>query len=153
MKECWNFTKFILNNAGNIWENGDLALRQRIQGLITPAGFYFAKNLIKFLKNPYILGIFQNENLENEYRVMIVHIEPKTYLLKCLIISLIADFTSGSGFMVKATDFSGKSRLVDFRPVVGLGEYLMELEKQRIADGHGSFFDPPLPPITDPSAF
>ena len=66
VKECWDFTKFILNNAANIWEVSDLNTRQRLQGLITPSGFYFKKNLIKPLKNPYLLEIFQKPDLKNE---------------------------------------------------------------------------------------
>jgi hypothetical protein len=65
VKECCDFTKIILNNAGNIWEKSDLNTRQRLQGLITPIGIYFEKNLIKPLKNPYLLSLFQNKTLKN----------------------------------------------------------------------------------------
>ena len=66
VKECWEFAKFILNNAANIWKVADLNTKQRLQGLITPSGFYFKENLIKPLKNPYLLEIFQKPDLKNE---------------------------------------------------------------------------------------
>ncbi|MCL2506780.1 MAG: hypothetical protein FWF00_03715 [Endomicrobia bacterium] len=43
VKECWDFTKFILGNAVNLWKVSDLNTRQRLQSLITPSGFYFKK--------------------------------------------------------------------------------------------------------------
>ena len=39
----------------------------------------------------------------------------------------------------------------DVQPLVDLVMYLIEVDKKRKADGLSSLFDPPSPPITDPS--
>lgn len=62
LEECWTFAKYFINNMDTIWEKGDLNLRQRVQGLITPSGFKFEDNLIKPIKNPEILSIFQQKS-------------------------------------------------------------------------------------------
>lgn len=59
LERCWNFAKYFISNMDVMWEKGDLDLRQRIQGLITPEGFKFQDNLIKPIKNPQFLSIFQ----------------------------------------------------------------------------------------------
>ena len=59
-EEGWRFAEVFINNVASIWKNGDLDLKQRIQGLITPAGFEFTDNLIKPLKTPYFISIFQS---------------------------------------------------------------------------------------------
>lgn len=58
LKSCWSFTKYFILNASELWKRGDLALKQKIQGLITPAGFTFDGTLIKPLKIPYFISVF-----------------------------------------------------------------------------------------------
>lgn len=58
LKSCWSFAKYFILNACELWRKGDLALKQKIQGLITPSGFTFDGRLIKPLKNPYFISIF-----------------------------------------------------------------------------------------------
>ena len=58
IEECWDFAKYFISNLAEIWEKGDLDLKQRLQGLITPDGFKFEDNLIKPQKNPHFISIF-----------------------------------------------------------------------------------------------
>ncbi|WP_428897022.1 Site-specific DNA recombinase [Parelusimicrobium proximum] len=60
--ECWEFTKFFVNNIAEIWDKADLDLKQKLQCLISPQGFYFSENLIKHQKSPYFLSIFSSNN-------------------------------------------------------------------------------------------
>lgn len=60
--ECWGEAKEFISNMADVWEKGDLFLKQRIQGLITPKGFVFENNLIKPLKNPYFISILGLKN-------------------------------------------------------------------------------------------
>jgi len=66
INECWGFAKYLLFNVADMWKNGNLDLKQRIQGLITPSGFHFEENLIKPLKNPYLLSFFCKNGFKNE---------------------------------------------------------------------------------------
>lgn len=56
--ECWNFVLYFLNNLAEIWTKADLGLKQKLQCLISPEGFYFEENLIKHIKIPYFISIF-----------------------------------------------------------------------------------------------
>ena len=66
VERCWNFAKYFFSNMDVMWEKGDLDLRQRIQGLITPEGFKFQDNLIKPIKNPEFLSIFQPKSGDSQ---------------------------------------------------------------------------------------
>lgn len=56
--ECWNFVQYFLNNLAEIWAKADLGLKQKLQCLISPEGFYFEEHLIKHIKTPYFISIF-----------------------------------------------------------------------------------------------
>ena len=58
IEECWTFIKYFLNNLADIWEKADLDLKQKLQCLITPEGFYFDEKIIKHIKIPYFISIF-----------------------------------------------------------------------------------------------
>ncbi|MGB2578713.1 DNA invertase Pin-like site-specific DNA recombinase [Elusimicrobium simillimum] len=64
LEEGWAFVKEFVNNLAEIWDKADLDLRQRVQGLITPEGFYFEENLIKPQKNPCFISIFSSKTRE-----------------------------------------------------------------------------------------
>lgn len=95
--ECWEFTKFFVNNIAEIWEKADLDLKQKLQCLISPQGFYFSENLIKHQKSPYFLSIFSSNNkdfksmgpLLDQYINYIVtpHVPlvVPTYLMNCIL--------------------------------------------------------------------
>lgn len=65
VEDCWLFAKKMLLHMAEAWLNGDLEFKQQLQGLITPAGFKFDGKLIKPIKNPYFLSIFQQKTGEN----------------------------------------------------------------------------------------
>jgi uncharacterized protein YlaI len=65
VEECWLFAKNMLLNIDKAWVSGDLEFKQQLQGLIMPAGFKFDGKLIKPIKNPYFLSIFQQKTGEN----------------------------------------------------------------------------------------
>lgn len=56
--ECWEFVKYFLNNLADIWTKADLSLKQKLQCLISPEGFYFEEKTIKHVKIPYFISIF-----------------------------------------------------------------------------------------------
>jgi len=61
INESWGFSKCFLLNMDEIWVNADLDLKQRVQGLITPAGFKFEDNLIKPIKTPRFMEVFNQK--------------------------------------------------------------------------------------------
>lgn len=61
VNDYWTEAKNFISNLDVMWENGDLNLKQRVQGLITPKGFVFKNNLIEPLESPYFIRIF-NQN-------------------------------------------------------------------------------------------
>ena len=65
VQACWDFAKNVLLQLDKAWEQGDLNFKQRLQGLIMPAGFTFKENLVKPIKNPYFLSIFQQKTGKN----------------------------------------------------------------------------------------
>lgn len=58
LKECWEEAKEFISRMDIVWEKGDIDLKQRVQGLITPKGFVFENNLIKPLESPHFMGVF-----------------------------------------------------------------------------------------------
>lgn len=78
VQSCWNFAKNVLLHLDDAWEKGDLNFRQRLQGLIVPAGFTFKENLVKPIKNPCFLSIFQHKTGENVNMGWMTRFEPAT---------------------------------------------------------------------------
>jgi len=68
IKACWRYAKFFITNMAGAWQDSELDIRQRIQGLITPEGFTFDGNLIKPKKNPYFVGIFNPQNRDFKHQ-------------------------------------------------------------------------------------
>ena len=60
--ECWKYTKDLLFNAADIWKVAELDLKQRLNGLITPAGFVFNGETIQPIKNPHFISVLHAEN-------------------------------------------------------------------------------------------
>lgn len=58
IESCWEFSKHLLCNLDEAWQKGDLDFKQRLQGLITPVGFKFDGEIIKPIKNPQFMDIF-----------------------------------------------------------------------------------------------
>jgi hypothetical protein len=53
-EERWDFVKFFMNNAGAIWESGNLAIKKDVQSLISPKGFVFRYGVIELKETPYL---------------------------------------------------------------------------------------------------
>lgn len=59
VNKCWTYAKDLLLHLDKAWTNGDLEFKQKLQSLIMPDGFVFEGKIIKPIKNPYFLSMFQ----------------------------------------------------------------------------------------------
>ena len=58
IQEYWSEAREFISHMDEVWEKGDLNLKQRGQGLIMPKGFIFENNFIKPLENPHFISVF-----------------------------------------------------------------------------------------------
>lgn len=80
-EECWEFVQF-LNNAGVIWETGNLEIKKDVQSLITPKGFVWKENVIELKETPDFISSFKSASTENPLRWRWRELNPRPKMLQ-----------------------------------------------------------------------